>query len=295
MKIAFECYPCMLNSVINMSKIFKTDTETTSRLLSKMMKHLSEINLTKSAPAISKYIQNIVREELGISDPYAELKHEYNELMLNLYPELEERVLSSPNPYLTALKLAIAGNIIDFGANQEIDIHTTIEKVLDTDFAIDDSSKLKEEFAKARTVLYLGDNCGEIVADKLLIKTLFRELGKPDEFYFSVRGKPILNDATREDAEFVGIDKMVNIIDTNDDAPGVLLENATDEYRKIYNKADVIISKGMGNFESLSEMEDNIYFLLIAKCKLVAGHLGVGKGEAVVTNTLSHIEKTKIN
>lgn len=291
MKIAFECYPCMLNSVINMNRIFNIDTETTSRLLSRVMRHLSEINLAQSAPSISKYIQNIVREELGNADPYSELKREYNKLMLNLYPELEQQVFNSSTPYLTALKLAIAGNIIDFGANQEIDIHRTIDKVLETDFAIDESLQLKEEFIEAKTVLYLGDNCGEIVADKLFIQTLFRELGKPEEFYFSVRGNPILNDVTREDAEFVGMDKLAKIIDTNDDAPGVLLENASDSYKEIYNRADLIISKGMGNFESLSERKENIYFLLIAKCKLVAGHLGVKKGDTVVAKTLSRIEK----
>jgi len=273
----------MINNILNISRLLKIDTKTTKNLISKVLKHLSEIDLEKTAPYIAKDIQSFVRRELGNPDPYAELKREYNNLMLKLIPEMENIISSSKNPYLNALKISIAGNIIDFGVNQEIDINKTIKKILAVQFAIDDSLKLKEDLMKARTVLYLGDNCGEIVTDKLFIKTIFKEIKKPEEFYFSVRGKPILNDATREDAEYIGIDELAKIIDTNDDAPGVLLENATPKFRNIFNNADVIISKGMGNFESLSDREENLYFLLITKCNLVANHLGVKKGDAVIT------------
>lgn len=282
MKIAYDCYPCMLKSFINMSRILDIDDDTVGRVLSKVMKYLSTINLNISAPNISKNMQRIIREELNNPDPYKELKKEYNNLIINLDKDIKNIINKSADKFDTLLRLAIGGNIIDFGAIQKFDVIETLNHMLKAELVIDKSKELYEDIKKAETILYLGDNCGEIVLDTYFAEYISKELNPKAKLYYSVRGMPILNDATEDDAYYVGMDKYAKIINTGDNAPGVLYEYLSDEYKEIYNNADVIISKGMGNFESLSDRDENIYFLLIAKCELVADHLGVKKGDPVV-------------
>jgi uncharacterized protein with ATP-grasp and redox domains len=211
-------------------------------------------------------------------DPYKEAKKQSNDLVLKMYPELRTQILLSDNPFDTALRLAIAGNIIDFAISSSYDLHATINNVLQSDFAINHSQELKKALSDARTVLYLGDNAGEIVLDKLLIENIMHP-----NLYFAVRGAPVLNDATTEDAEYVGMDIVADVVPNGYDAPSTIVEKCSEQFREVFDMADVIISKGQGNLEGLLGTKNkDIYFLLMVKCNVIADALNVKKGDFVV-------------
>ena len=188
--------------------------------------------------------------------------------MLDLYPHFLEQIRSAEDPLEMAIRLAISANIIDFGAIQDLD-EETIDRTLSEASAIPlDHAAVelfRREVEQAKTILYLGDNAGEIVCDRLLIEQLPRE-----KITFAVRGNPVLNDATITDAEAVGMTKIVPVIDNGSDAPGTVLEFCSPEFRDRFQAADFIIAKGQGNYESLSDNHQNIFFLLRAKCPVIA-------------------------
>lgn len=231
-----------------------------------------------SVPALSRDLHALFKKYSGETDPYEVIKRQSNDQVLNMYPDLKEMIRRSDNPFETALRLAIAGNIIDYGISERIDLTGTIERVLNSGFAINDSEDLKHAVSQAKTVLYLGDNAGEIVLDKLFIETM----GHPDIWY-AVRGAPVINDATIKDARYVHMDDVARIIENGHDAPSTILKRCSKAFNELYNKADVIISKGQGNLEGLlGQTNKQLYFLLMVKCDVIADVLGVNKGDFVV-------------
>lgn len=235
-------------------------------------------NLTM--PEIHSELSDEFSRITGISDIYSEEKQKSNAVALELYDQLKPDVLSSSNPFNMALRLSIAGNIMDYGALTDFDIHKTIDKVLNSDFAIDHSIQLKQAIAQAKKIVFLGDNAGEIVFDKMLIELMLH----PNVTYV-VRGAAVLNDATREDAKSVGMDIVADVMDNGSKVPSTVLSTCSPEFLKIYNEADLIISKGQGNFEGLMyENDPRIFFLLMVKCDVVAELVGVEKGNFVVFN-----------
>ena len=169
--------------------------------------------------------------------------------------------------------------MIDFGAKYQLDVMDTINKVMETKLAIDDSQKLRQDLKQANTLLYIGDNCGEIVLDKLFLESI-----KLPEMYFVVREGPIINDITMDDAKMTGIDKVAKVITTGDDSPGAVWESASKDFKDHFTNADVVISKGQGNLEGLIDVRhDHIYFLLITKCDLMAKNW-MHKGQILLSN-----------
>jgi uncharacterized protein with ATP-grasp and redox domains len=187
-----------------------------------------------------------------------------------------------------ALRLAIAADVIDFGPEHQLDFMETINRAVHAEFAIDDSHALRKDLEKAKSVLYIGDNCGEIVLDKLFLKII-----RHPNVCFVVRGSPILNDATVADAALVKMEEVAKVITTGDDAPGVVWETASDEFKRHWHQADVIIAKGQGNLEGLMEISQNIYFLLITKCDVIAKHIGVKVGDFVVMGSRTGISNLR--
>jgi hypothetical protein len=241
---------------------------------------LNEKCNTVNAPDCARDIHGLYRKYIKNEDPFREVKRKSNDTVMQMSGELEQKIRNSEDPFTTALKLAIAGNIIDFAVNDNCDLEGTIEKVLNSDFAVDHSAKLREELKKAGKVLYIGDNAGEIVFDKLFI----REIAHHDLTY-SVRGAPVINDATMEDAEYTGLTSMVKVISSEYDAPSTILEKSGEEFRTHFEKADVIISKGQGNLEGLiGESDPRIFFLLMVKCEVMAEFMNTETGSYVVWN-----------
>lgn len=277
MNLELDCIPCIVNSFIRLIKLEKLPHRVQEETLRKLLRLVAEADYEKSPPVLGKEMHKMIRNQLNRTDPYEDLKKKNNKMMLDMYTEFEEMIERSSNPFNMAMRLAIAGNVIDFGPQEQLDIFETIHKVVHSTLAIDDSKFLEKDLKKANSLLYIGDNCGEIVLDKLFLETI----NFPNT-YFAVRSGPVINDATIEDAKMVGIDKIAKVISTGDDAPGVVLDLCSDEFKKIFQKSDLIISKGQGNLEGLIDVNQNIYFLLVTKCDLVGNLISTAKGDFVV-------------
>ncbi len=230
-------------------------------------------------PLMSQRIHRIIRKHAGIHDPYQSVKDRFNRYALSLYPELRTLVEASGRPFETAVRLAIAGNIIDFGVNTALDpkgVDTTIAASLSEPLQ-GDVKPLEDAVQSAEKILYLGDNTGEIVFDRLLIDRL-----PIDRVTFAVRGRPIINDATMEDAVMTGMTDLVPVIDNGSDAPGTILDQCGSTFREVFETSDLVIAKGQGNYETLSDSRQRIFFLLKAKCPVIAEHIGCRIGASLV-------------
>lgn len=280
----YECLICQVKALEKRVEKYEIPAESRNAIVSKLLKEIAAIDFEKSySPEITRDILHALSESSKIADPYLPEKQEGNREMLDRYDELKAKVYESKNSFDTALRLAVAGNIIDFGPTHFFDVRATIDKVLVSDFAIDHSEQLRHEIEKAKMILYLGDNAGEIVMDKLFLETL-----NHPNVWFAVREKPVLNDVTGVEAEEVGIDDFARVISNGDDAPSTLLHRVSDEFRKVYKKADLIISKGMGNYEGLMDENDpRLFFLLMVKCPVIGRKIGASKGDFVVKRHLS--------
>jgi hypothetical protein len=274
----YRCFFCFAKAFERLIEKENLSPEEKKYFASDMFGLFNQVKRDFSIPMISRELHVLLNQYCNNPDPYQEAKKQSNDLVLGMYAELKDLVFNSGNHFSTSLRLAIAGNIIDYGIGNQFDLQGTIDKVLSSDFAVDDSIELKQALSKAKTVLYLGDNCGEIVFDKLFIETIMH----PNLIY-AVRGAPVINDATLEDAKYVGMDLVADVISNGYDAPSTILEHCSTEFLEVFDRADVIISKGQGNLEGLmGKTEKEVYFLLMVKCEVIADALGVKKGDFVV-------------
>jgi len=274
----YRCFFCFTRAFGLLLEKENISIEAKNSFTSEMAGLYSKCCVNFSAPAFSRELHTILKQYTHNPDPYKDEKKQSNDLVLNMYPDLKNHVLLSNNPFDTALRLAIAGNIIDFAIGANFDLQSTINKVLHSNFAIDHCIQLKQALSNAKTVLYLGDNCGEIVFDKLFIENIMHP-----NLHYALRGAPIINDATMDDAKYVGMDIVARVISNGYDAPSTVLEHCSTEFTDIFNRADVIISKGQGNLEGLLDKTNKeVYFLLMVKCDVIADALKVKKGDFVV-------------
>jgi len=276
MRTFLDCYTCFLRQALDAACNAGADDALQERIIKKVLLLLAETPITSKPPEISELVQQILRTELNDPDPYLALKQSSTQEALALLPWLREVIQNSPDRLETALQLCAAGNIIDFGAARDFNLPEVIEQVLSADFGIYDLEEIKKGLASANTILFLADNAGETVFDKLLIE----QIKKP--VLYAVKSSPVLNDATRADAISAGLDQVAAIIETGTAIPGASLEKSTPEFRSLFNSADLIISKGQGNYEMLSENPQPIFFLLKAKCAIIATDLQVPLGSFVI-------------
>jgi uncharacterized protein with ATP-grasp and redox domains len=272
-----DCIQCFLEQANKLINKYNVPDEIARDIVVRFRSFTDDHN-NISAPEASCLMHRLIKKATCTEDPYKKEKKVYNDLLLSLEEDIREIIKKSDHPYQTALRYALAGNIIDFGPPEPFDVFRALSEAVLKEPAIDDSNELKEELNKASTVLYLGDNAGEVVLDKLFIETI----GHPD-LYFAARGSNIINDVTMEDVEKVGIAKIAKVISNGYDAPSTLLNRCSPEFRKIYNHADIIISKGQGNLEGLMDINDKkIFFLLMVKCKVIAERINVHEKNVVV-------------
>lgn len=242
-------------------------------------RRLSEFSLRSSPPEIARRLYADIAARAG-HDPFQEIREISNRQALDLYPRLKKKIEDSPDPLRTAVRLAIAGNVIDYGTPGEFDIAEEIEVVLGTEFGVFMFNEFQTALSRAGTVLYLCDNAGEIVFDRLLIEEL--QARYPIEVTAAVRGGPVLNDAILEDAGQVGLNRVCRVISNGSNAPGTLIGDCSDEFLRIYHDAGLVISKGQGNFETLWGEKKNIFFLFKVKCDVVARHIDGSVGDTVL-------------
>jgi len=281
MKISMDCYPCFLRQGLEASRIAGADEKMQERILHSIMSALMKVSRDETPPHIGRLIQSTVREVTGNADPYKEIKKFHNEQMLKMEADLVRLINESASPLVTALKLAGTGNLIDMGPERQWkNIAEIFEDVTTKNADYFDHSSFESFLKNAGTLLYIGDNAGEIVLDKILICFLIENTAL--DIIYAVRGNPIINDVTVEDAEFVGMTDIVRVINTGADFPGVDLNSCSVEFLDNYYGADMILAKGQGNYESLSDESENIFFLLQAKCSLIARKLGCNVGDMIL-------------
>ena len=285
MKVQLDCIPCLQRQTLDAVRLITKDISMQEKILRRVIAELESSDWTGTPPELAHIVHGIIKKESNIDDPYKDVKRQYNDLALGLYSELKQTVDNSTDPILTALRLAIAGNIIDFGAGSQFDLNETISKVLERDFAVNDFQKLVVTLEGTKTLFYLADNTGEIVFDRILLETILEKY-RINEVLFGVKGTPIINDAMIEDAEYVGINKLrgVKLIKIGAGVPNTGLERNSKEFQNMLNNVDLVISKGQGNYEALSK-HGGIFFLLIAKCPIIAKDLNVEIGDIILKQT----------
>ena len=277
MKVQLDCVPCFLRQALQACRFSGLRAEEQEKVLRECMKVLLEIKWDSTPPEIAHRVHRVIRKYTH-GDPYKEVKRKSNEIALQKYEEMKDLVRRSDDPLRTAVRLAIAGNIIDFGALEKFDLETTIQQVLKKQFRYDDYERFKRDVLNANTILYFADNAGEIVFDKILLETI---LSMNDvEVTFVVKAGPIINDATMEDAKFVSLTEIVNEFRFISNGE-VGVERNSPEVREWIKSHDVTISKGQGNYEGLSEFS-GIYYMLMVKCPIVARDLSAEIGDIVL-------------
>ena len=253
------------------------DEDVHIKVVKKVMKHLEHISFNNSPPELSREVHYIIRKITKSKDPYEKVKIQSNKMAKKLYPHLKKIVKKTDDSLLMATKLSIVGNVIDFGTINRFDIEDMIGKAVEEKFEDRVYPRFKKALEQAKTILYLADNTGEIFFDKLLIEEILN-LDNTKEITFVVKANPIINDATIKDAEYAGIDKLAIVIAGDEgqeySAPGIVLSYATKELLEKLENVDVVISKGQGNYESLSDINREMFFMLVVKCPLVARDIG---------------------
>jgi uncharacterized protein with ATP-grasp and redox domains len=287
MKTYLDCMACFVVQSLRTARMLTKDEKIQEKVLRKIMKASADFDMHTPPPVMSQQIYRIVQDAVGVPDPYLDAKKRFNEFALNRMPELQATVRRSDNPWQTAIQLAIAGNIIDFGIRGDIDesqVDICLKEAMTADLGTSTVQQFADETKTAKSILYLTDNAGEIVFDQLLLNLL-----PMDRVTVAVKGKPIINDATLLDAEATGLTKMVKVIDNGDNAPGTVLSQCNETFRKAFDQADMIIAKGQGNYETLSENSRPIWFLLKVKCQVIAKHLGLPMGSLVLKKSSKNL------
>jgi len=285
MKIYFDCIPCLVRQVLDSVRLTTDDEDIIEQVMRRALSLACRMDLRQSPPAMAQKVHRVIRKLTGVKDPYLQMKNRFNKLALQMYPDLKKRIEDSLDPFQTAVRLAIAGNIIDLGVNSTLE-ESNVQKAITESLTEPLDVKALEEFstatAQANDILYLGDNAGEIVFDRLLIEQLPCE-----NITFVVKAGPIINDATIEDAQIVGLTDIVDVIDNGSDAPGTILENCSKAFRRRFDESDLVIAKGQGNYETLSDVDKNMFFLLRAKCPVIARDIGCEVGEMILRKNKS--------
>ncbi len=279
MQTSLDCIPCLLRQSLDAARLITPDPLVHEQILREVLHWAHQMDLNQSPPFMAQHFHRRLRELTGISDPYRAAKRQANLLCNALVPTLRLDVLASPEPLLAAARIAIAGNMIDMGANGHL-TNTEIEKSMHSALQGNfwgDEQRFVQDVKQAQKILYLADNAGEIAFDRLLIEQI-----SPDKVTLAVRGSPAINDATMIEAKEIGLDRIVKLISNGSDAPGTILNDCSQKFRKIFYEADLIIAKGQGNFESLSHQAGNIYFLFKIKCPVIANQINQPMGTQVL-------------
>jgi uncharacterized protein with ATP-grasp and redox domains len=279
MKTQTDCFECIKNQLERVAGEITEDAALRERIISGGMTELARLDTDLPPPYFGQMVHRAVRRISGNPDPYKGFKELFNQSALLIARDLQVMVASSDDPFRTAVLLSLAGNIIDSAVSDRVRLLATIHDTLDRRPVVDHIERLKRSLPGSSTVLFIGDNAGETVMDRLLLEQFPAEVG----IVYAVRGGPVINDATLDDAAAAGIGDVAEIIPNGSDAPGTILEDCSTVFIDQFRNADLVIAKGMGNFETLRDhREQEIFFLLLVKCHLVARHLGCAKGDAVV-------------
>lgn len=285
LQIKPDCIKCLLDKHLMLFE----DTEAPEKQLEymeKLLALLSDFPKDKSACEALLYIQKLQYEMFGYKDDYTDIKSYYNQLMLKLVPDIKAQIQSADDPLYTAMQYALFGNYIDFAVLSEVDDNKLLELIGSAESKALDKTEfenLKSDLTKSKRLVYLTDNCGEVVLDRLLIEQI-KKLCPDIDVTVIVRGYPIANDATVEDAKEAGLDKLADVVPNGSRIIGTIYSDISDKARELIKSADVILSKGQANFETLGGSPFNVYYLFLCKCDMFSKCFEVPKFTGMLIN-----------
>jgi len=285
METYLDCIPCFVNQALAAARHVTGEESVHQQITRDILRYAAEMDLRQPPPVMGQLIHRRLRELVGIKDPYRESKSRFNRLALDILPEFAANVEEADDSFELAVRYAIAGNVIDFGPNSDLTEDMAREFMRDAaDFPLSGSVReLQLAVESSDSILYIADNAGEIVFDRLLVRKIPRS-----KLTVAVRGMPIINDATLKDAVEAGMDKIANVIDNGSDVPGIILSECSDEFKIHFQHADLVIAKGQGNYETLSGMPGKrIFFLFKVKCRVIAHNSGFPEGSHVIAKNKS--------
>ncbi len=283
MKVYYECAPCFLRQAKEALDLATDEESVKMEVMEELVKIIfNEFNPKAVSNEVGTKIHRTIKDKTGNEDPYILEKRKGNEIAFKFLPKIKE-IIKTNDKLETYVKTAIVGNIIDFGAlGVDFDIENGIIENMEKEIALNQVSELENELKSSKNVLYLADNNGEIVFDKLLIEKI-KEYNV--EVTVALKEKPILNDACVEDAVQIGLDEIAKLVSTGTDSIGIIYGDISEEFKEIFKNADMVISKGLGNYEGLTSMElgeKPVFCLLNVKCTPIAKDIGVNLGDNVV-------------
>ena len=283
MRTHLECISSFIKQSLEAARMATDDEEIQTEVLQEVMNYLQNVSLKNSPPELSREVHKIIREITGSKDPYKKVKDESNEMAKKDYLYLKKLVIESDDPLLMAIKLSVVGNVIDFGTTNRFNVDDMIDNALKQEFDTSSYPEFKRALEQSETILFLADNTGEIFFDKLLLEELAK---RQKQITYVVKANPIINDALVGDAEFAGIDKIATIIEGDSgqklSSPGMILLYASKNFLEIFESSDMVLSKGQGNYEGLSDVDRDVFFMLVVKCPLVAQDIGCEVGKLIL-------------
>jgi uncharacterized protein with ATP-grasp and redox domains len=280
MRTYLDCVPCFLRQALDAARRVSDDEAIHESLVRHTLELAATMAFDRPPPWMGQRIHRMLRDAVGQRDPYRQAKRDANRFALQLAPGLRRRIEVAADPFDLAVRLAIAGNIVDLGVKSElplVDVHKALTEAMEDSIDKTSFDRLKRRAAGARSILYLADNAGEIVFDRLLIERL-----PMDRVTVAVKKSAVINDATREDAEAAGLTELVEVVDNGSDAPGTILDECSPTFRRRFAEADVVIAKGQGNYETLNNVRRELFFLLKVKCPVIARDIGCPVGRIVL-------------
>ncbi|MDT8337960.1 MAG: ARMT1-like domain-containing protein [Sulfurimonas sp.] len=281
MTIDEACVECIINQSAKVANALHADESLSNELISSVTKMSKTFSFDDTPPEIASYVYEKMALIARKTDLYDEVKELSTKKALSFVPLLEKELSNSKDKLLTATKIAVAGNVIDLAAEVEFDLEEELEKIFDTEFAHNDFALFEKKLQSAKRVLIVGDNVGEHIFDYIFIQTL-KELYPRAEYSYMVRGNPIINDVTIKEAKEAGFEKICKVVDSGVNTPGFVYNRANSYSRELFDTADLVISKGMGNYECMSPSHrSDICFLLKVKCGVVAASLKKEVGDIV--------------
>ncbi|BAF70620.1 damage-control phosphatase ARMT1 family protein [Nitratiruptor sp. SB155-2] len=281
MQLKPDCLVCLFNQAQRVTKVLECDETCAKDVLDTAALEIAKFDFTLTPPEAAAILYPKISKLLHKEDLYKEAKTESIQKAKKLLPFAKEQIRKSSDPLDAALRAAVVGNVIDFATQYGFDLEEEIKKIFHIPFAIDDKRAFSQRLCKASSLLVIGDNTAEHLFDKIMIE-VFKEHCSHLDIYYFVRGKPIINDVTMDEALEAGLDKVCTVVDSGVDTPGFCLERASNEAKAIFDNVDLILSKGMGNFECLDGVKDpRLFFLFKIKCDVVAKRVGKQVGDLV--------------
>jgi uncharacterized protein with ATP-grasp and redox domains len=270
-----ECYSCILQQFVSEMNLLDLDLDTQTRLVKEGLILFGEAEDSATAPDLSGKLHAMLRDREGDVDAYEESKRNSHQIAMDYEEDLQRLLEEGPDKFTQSLKISATGNLVDVIYAREYHLWDEVENSVNQDLLGEGIEDFRQKLSEAPHLLYLADNVGETVFDKVFIESLNIPV------IYAVKGGPILNDATLEDARAAGIDQIAEIVETGSRSPGTILNQCTDEFRKLFNESPLVLAKGQGNYETLDEQGEKIFFLLRLKCPIISREIGFPHGSLV--------------